>query len=155
MSTLADAILAIGLGLLTMIFGAGVFELVVVVPSWSDPEGLVRYRELCRRRHPGHYYQVLAPIAIIATAAAFALSFPAGTNPVLAAGPLVGVVVAEVFTLVYFMPINRALFLRPVEEQPGDLSRGLTRKWRQANLLRLTIIAAGVACGFAALVQPA
>jgi hypothetical protein len=155
MNVLAGAVLAGGVALLTMIFGAGVFELVVLVPSWAHPDGLVPYRELCRRRHPGHYYQVLAPITFVVTAAAFGLSFPAGTNAVLAVGPLVGTLVAEVFTLVYFMPINRALFFRPAQAQPGEESRALSRRWRRANLLRLAIVAAGVVTGFAALVVAA
>jgi hypothetical protein len=154
MNTLAEAVLAVGVALLTMIFGAGVYEMVVLVPSWRHPDGLVLYRELCRRRHPGHYYQVLAPITILVSAGAFVLSFLADTNPALTVGPLAGVVLAEVFTFVYFMPINRGLFFQPVEAQPGDASRGMARRWERANVLRLTIIAAGAVTGFAALIQP-
>jgi hypothetical protein len=145
---------AVSVALLTMIFGAGVFEVTVLVPNWGRPEGLVPYRELCRRRHPGHYYQVLAPITVLVCAAALVLALVAGANAVLAAGPLVGVVAAEVFTLVYFMPINRRLFFQPAPP-PTDESQRLVRRWERANLLRLTIVGAGVVSGFAALIQSA
>jgi hypothetical protein len=151
MNAYAHTTEAVSVALLTMIFGAGVFELTVLVPNWGRPEGLAPYRELCRRRHPGHYYQVLAPIAFIVALAAFVLALVADANAVLAAGPLVGVVLAEVFTLIYFMPINRRLFFQPVPP-PADESQQLIRRWERANLVRQAIVAAGVVTGFAALV---
>jgi hypothetical protein len=153
MNAVAQTILAVSVALLTMMFGAGTFEMVVLVPSWRRPEGLVPYRELCRRRHPGHYYQVLAPLTILVGIGAFAVSFAAGTNHLLAAGPLIGAGVAEALTLAYFMPLNRQLFFAPVEAQPGELSRAMAIRWMRANLVRLTILGAGVAAGFAGLSQ--
>jgi hypothetical protein len=151
MNAVAQTVLALSVALLTMMFGAGAFEVVVLVPSWRRPEGLVPYRELCRRRNPGHYYQVLAPVTILLGIGAFALSFAVGTNHVLAAGPLIGAGVAEAFTLIYFMPLNRQLFFAPVEAQPGERSRALATRWWRANFARLAIIGAGVAVGFAGL----
>jgi hypothetical protein len=155
MNAFAQTTQAISVALLTMIFGASVFELTVLVPNWRRPDGMVPYRELCRRRHPGHYYQVLAPITIVVSAAAFVLALVVGANSVLAAGPLVCVVLAEILTLTLFLPINRKLFFEPVEAQPGDQSRQLVGRWERANLVRLGIVAIGVVTGFAALSQSA
>ena len=150
---IADAVLAGAVGLLTMMFGAGAYQAVVIAPNWRTPEGLLAYRTLIHRRHDGHYFQVLAPVTIVVAVAAVILSLAAGTNAVLAGWPLAAVTLAEVFTVVYFMPPNRRLFFTPAEAQPGALSRALVRRWERANLVRLAIMAAGVVAGLLALVH--
>lgn len=152
--TAADVVLAAAVASLTLMLGAGLYQMLIFVPKWRQPEGIVAYRVLIRGRHDGHFYQVLAPFTIATATAALVLRLIVGADRVLAGCLLAGIVLAEALTLGYFLPPNRQLFLDPVEAAPGELSRGLVRRWERANMLRLAVMVAGAAAGFAALVSP-
>jgi len=149
---LADGVLVVAVMAQAALLGANLFEYVVSVPNWRQPDGLVAYRTLMRRRHPGHFFQTLVPVTTLLLIAALILGWR--SQPALIGAGLASVVIAEVFTLIYFMPRNRALFLSPVEAEPGALSMRLIREWSVAAVIRLAIVSIGVLAGLVALARP-
>lgn len=133
------------------LLGAGVFDAVVHSPNWRQSESLLAYRKLFRYRHPGHFFQVMAPATMILLVAALILSLLSATSWVNAVVALASVVATAAFTLIYFVPRNRMLFFEPVEERPGDRSREIVRQWERANVVRLLIQVPGVAASLFAL----
>jgi hypothetical protein len=128
-----------------------VFDAVVHSPNWRQAESLLAYRKLFQSRHPGHFFQVTAPVTIILLVTALILSLLSAANGVYAVVALASVMATAVFTLIYFIPRNRMLFFEPVEEQPGNHSRELVRQWERANVVRLLIQVPGVAASLIAL----
>lgn len=65
MSSGLAVVIAIATFCQAAILGAGILEAVAYVPNWRRPDGLVAYRGFLRTRHPGHFYQVAAPITLV------------------------------------------------------------------------------------------
>jgi hypothetical protein len=147
-----DALLIAGVLGQSTVLGANLFEYVVVVPNWRQPGGVAAYRALMRRRHPGHFFQTLVPATVVALLAALVVTLLTDGPAVLIATALATVVVAEAFTLLYFMPRNRALFLAPVEAEPGARSMRLVNEWAVAAAIRIVLIAVGVLASLVGLV---
>lgn len=135
------------------ILGAGILEAVAYVPNWRDPQGLVAFRRLARRRHPGHFYQVAVPftLLLLLIVLGWSLAGGQGGRPWLAAIAIVSLAAAAAFTVVYFLPRNRSLFFVPLETVPGERSRAMVGQWERANAIRLLIQVPGVAASLLAL----
>jgi hypothetical protein len=146
-----DAVLIVAVMTQSVILGANLFEYVVNVPNWREPGGVVAYRTLMRRRHPGHFFQTIVPVSIALLVAALVLGWVDGGEVALVGVALATVVASEVFTLLYFMPRNRSLFIAPVETEPGALSVRLVNEWAGAALIRIATIAIGVVASLLAL----
>jgi membrane glycosyltransferase len=151
MSTASHVAVATAAFCQAMLCGASTMERIVFVPNWRDPAGLVAYRALLRHRHPGHFYQVLAPLTLLVLVVALVLSLLAHTGAALVGISLAAILTTEIFTFVYFFPRNRRLFFTPEEQTPGEVSRQLGDEWARATLLRIALLALGAATSLAAL----
>jgi hypothetical protein len=151
MSSTLFVILALVAFCQAAILGAGVYEAVSVVPNWRHAESLAAHRQVIKRRHPGHFFQVAVPVTVVILVVALILSVSRAQDWRYQAVALGSLLAAEAFTLIYFFPRNRQLLFEPVEEQPGERSRGLVRQWERANVLRLLIQVPGVAASLIAL----
>lgn len=151
MSSALSVVIALATFCQSALLGAGMFDAVVHSPNWRQAESLLAYRKLFHSRHPGHYFQIAAPAAIILLVTALILSLLSSTSWVYAVVALASVVATAVFTLIYFVPRNRMLFFEPVEEEPGKHSREMVRQWERANVVRLLIQVPGIAASLFAL----
>jgi hypothetical protein len=147
------ALLLLGIGVVgqSALLGANAFEAVVDVPNWREPASLRAYRGFIRHRNAGHFYRVLSPLTIVALVLALALGWSGlALRDVLVGVALATAVAAEGFTVAYFFPRNRRLFLAPEEEDPGPRSRALVEEWARANPVRVAVVLVGVAAGLIA-----
>jgi hypothetical protein len=153
MSSGLAALIALAAFCQAAILGAGILEVVSYVPNWRRPDALVAYRAFVRQRHPGHFYQVAAPITLLLLLSALAWSWAGaqGGATWLAALALASLATTEGFTLWYFLPLNRGLFFAPLEAVPGVRTRAMVRQWERANVIRLLIQVPGVAASLLAL----
>lgn len=135
------------------ILGAGIYQAVAEVPNWRDPDSLAAHRHAIRHRHPGHFFRIGVQITLLLLVVALALSVVGDGDWGFVVVALASVLSAAVFSLVYFIPRNNALFFDPVEERPGERSRVLVRQWERANILRLLVQAPGVAASLVALTR--
>lgn len=129
------------------ILGAGIVEAVSYVPNWRHPDGVAAYRSFARSRHPGHFYQVAAPITLLLLLTALVWSWAGGqfATAWLTAIAAASLAATAGMTVVYFLPRNRMLFFAPVETPPGERSRAMARQWERANVIRLLLQVPGVA----------
>src|SRR5687768_14478664 len=74
MSSALRVIFALAAFSQSALLAAGVFDAVVHSPNWRRAESLLAYRKLFRFRHPGHFFQVAAPVTIILLLTALVLS---------------------------------------------------------------------------------
>jgi hypothetical protein len=126
------------------ILGAGLVEAV----------SLAAFRVFVRARHPGHFYQMAAPITLLLLLTALVWSWADGqvATASLVAAAAASVVATAGLTVVYFLPRNRMLFFAPLETPPGERSRAMVRRWERVNVIRLLIQVPGVAAIMLALV---
>lgn len=132
-----------------MILGANIYQAVVEVPNWAAavPESVLAFRATMRVSHPGFYFQVAVPITALALLGGLAVSWKTGPRW-WALGGLLGIAVAEVFTLIYFFPRNEILFFGAVTE-PTTLQAAAT-EWSRAHLVRMAVLAVGAGCALRA-----
>lgn len=153
MNVAADAVLMAAIIFQAGLVGANALEGAVNVVNWRDPDGIVAYRNFARYRHNGQFYQVVAPLTVALLVAAVVLSWLAGGRFLLVAAALASVVVAEVFTVGYFLPRVRKLFHAPIEAKPTSTSLRLVNQWATANLIRIALLVAGAVASLLALAR--
>lgn len=126
-----------------IIVGGNVYQLIAEVPNWAaDPaRALVIHRQFFHLSHAGYFFQTFVPFAILGLLGSTVLLWnrPRAANRWLLLA-LTGVVAAEVFTLVYFLPRNFILFLDPIGHVPTDTLLTTARQWQMANYLRLALV---------------
>ncbi|MEO8066229.1 MAG: anthrone oxygenase family protein [Flavobacteriales bacterium] len=123
--------------------GGGLYQLIAENPNWSAdlPASLIAHRAASTISHAGYFFQTMVPVCILSFIAATILlrNRPQAANRwlLLALG---GVLVAEAYTGLYFMPRNFILFLDPIEGVPDETIRRAASEWLSANYVRLVII---------------
>jgi hypothetical protein len=153
--SIAQGSLIIGLVGITMILGAGLFQAVVDVPNFSSrlPDTVHDFRACVRYSHPGYFFQVLVPIIVVS----LLVSVTTGWNTPRARnrwviGALAGIVGVEIFTFVYFMPRNDILFFGDLGRFSADVITAAALEWKNAQWLRLVVLAAATASAIKALI---
>jgi hypothetical protein len=125
------------------VMGGSLYLIIVEVPNWSAdiPDSLDTYRHFFKISHAGYFFQILVPLTIICLIISTVLLWnrPKYANKYLLA-VLVGVILAEVFTLIYFLPKNFILFFNPLHDVTTDELMKVSSQWQTANYLRIAII---------------
>lgn len=125
--------------------GGNVYQLIAEVPNWSAdiPNSLINYRIFLRLHLPAYFFQTIVPVTILTLIVSTILLWnsPKTANKwmILSVG---GVILAEAFTGIYFLPKNFVLFLDPIEGVSAVQLKILGAQRQTANDIRLTIVVA-------------
>lgn len=142
-STVGYYLLILSMFAFFSVAGANVYELITEVPNWSSnvPESLIARRADMIVANPGHFFRIFPPIAILCLIASTILlrNRPKEANRWLLIS-LGGIVIAEAFTGIYFMPRNFTLFLDPMDGVPVEALRAAASEWVAANKVRLVLV---------------
>jgi len=129
----------------SMILGGSVYQLIAEIPNWSAqiPESLEIYRSNITISHAGHFFQSLVPISVISLVAAIILLWGHSKKlRQLLFMILAGILSAELFTLIYFLPMNFFLFFDPLDGVEVSEIIATADSWQTANYFRLAIVIA-------------
>ncbi len=125
------------------VMGGNIYQIIAEVPNWSAdiPNSLRAYRESFHITHAGYFFQTLVPLTILSLIASTVLLWnkPRSSNKwkLITLG---GVLAAEIFTGIYFLPKNFILFLDPIEEVSTEYLSTVAHQWEVANYFRMAII---------------
>jgi hypothetical protein len=128
--------------LLMMVMGGAIFETFVNFPNWfrDVPGSLEAARAFFVVRNPGHFFQLLVPLAIITAlvlvVAAWRYRFP--RNLLLASLALM--VLAEVGTLMRMYPLIRVLLQEGTSQHSVEQLRATGQLFLQLNSLRMAAL---------------
>lgn len=126
-----------------VVMGGNIYQLIAEIPNWFNdiPDSLLAFRNFYKVTHAGYFFQTLAPATILCLIVAVILLWnrPKTANKWILA-TLVSVVLAEVFTGIYFMPRNFILFIDPIDEISTEELVNVANQWKTANYVRMVII---------------
>jgi hypothetical protein len=127
----------------SLVFGASVYETLVVHPAWSrqPPESFAGFVGVpISRMNIAAFWKPVAPLFALSSLVALALAFKAGTQgaPLIASSSCAVLVVA--WTLVYFRPTVER-FLAGGGNTPADRLRSEARRWVRLNWIRTALVA--------------
>ena len=134
----------------SIVFGASVYESVVVHPAWSrePPESLVGV--VGARMNFPLFWKPVAPLYALSGLGALALASRAGSPPMPLAVSAACAVTVVVWTLVYF----RRTITRYLEtgggNVPAERLQSEVRRWVRLNWIRLAMVAVSWAGALAA-----
>jgi hypothetical protein len=125
------------------VMGGNIYQIVAEVPNWASniPDSLASYRKFATVSHAGYFFQSLVPFIILSliTATILLRNRPRQANRWLMI-TLGGVILAEAFTGIYFLPRNFILFLDPIEGVPAEQLIKTGKEWQSANYIRMLMI---------------
>ena len=129
----------------SVVFGASIYETLVVHPAWSrqPPESLVGFVGTpISRMNIGAFWAPVAPLFALSGLGALVLAFRAGTEgaPLIVSSTCA--VLAVAWTLAYF---RRSTIVRFLEKgggnTPADRLRSEARQWVRLNWIRTAMVA--------------
>ena len=128
----------------SLVFGASVYEVLVVHPAWSrqPPESLVGFAGApLSRMNIAAFWMPVAPLFALSGIGALALAFRAGTQgaPLIASSTCA--VLAVAWTLAYFRPTIVRLLEEGGGNAPADRLRSEVRQWIRLNWIRTAMVA--------------
>ena len=130
--------------LASLVFGASVYETLVVHPAWSrqPPESFVGVVGApISRMNIAAFWIPVAPLFALSGLGALVLAFMAGTQ----GAPLVAsstcAVLAVAWTLVYFRPTIGRFLEKGDANTPADRLRSEARQWIRLNWIRTAMVA--------------
>ena len=125
----------------SLIFGAGMYESVVLHPAWSrnPPESLVGFAG--SRMNPKAFWAPMIPFYGLSGLGALAVDLSAGNRDVRLIVSVACAISALAWTLIYFRPnVHRFLDDRGGNTPAGRL-QAETRLWVQLNWVRMALVA--------------
>jgi hypothetical protein len=130
--------------LASLVFGASVYETVVVHPAWSrqPPESFVGFGGASlSRMNIAAFWMPVTPLFALSGLAALALAFRAGTQstPLIASSTCA--VLAVAWTFAYFRPTIVRLLEKGGGNTPADRLRSEARRWVRLNWIRTAMVA--------------
>ena len=130
--------------LASLVFGASVYETLVVHPAWSrqPPESFVGFVGApVSRMNIAAFWIPVAPLFALSALGALALAFRAGTQ----SAPLVAsstcAVLGVAWTLAYFRPSIVHFLEKGGGNTPADRLRSEARRWIRLNWIRTAMVA--------------
>ena len=128
----------------SLVFGASVYETLVVHPAWSrqPPESFVGFVGApISRMNIAPFWKAVVPLFALSGLGALALAFRTGT----ARAPLVAsstcAVLAVAWTLAYFRPTVERFLEKGGGNASADRLRSEARRWIQLNWIRTAMAA--------------
>jgi len=129
--------------LASLVFGASVYETLVVHPAWSrqPPESFVGFVGAAPgRMNIAPFWKPVAPLFALSGIGALALAFKAGTQGVPLIASSTCAVLVVTWTLTYFRPTVER-FLATGGNTPAERLRSEARQWIRLNWIRTAMVA--------------
>jgi hypothetical protein len=128
----------------SLVFGAAVYETVVVHPAWSrkPPESLRGFiGPEISWMHIGAFWKAVAPLYALSALAALGLAFGAGSpgTPLIVSSACA--VAGVAWTLAYFRPVIERFFETAGADRPAERLQSEARRWIQLNWIRTALVA--------------
>jgi len=138
---LLPALLTLAIVALALLFGATVYESVVMAPNFERdiPDSIALARRFLQRRTPAHFFRPLAPLAQLLLLACLIAAWPEPATRWPAVLGLGAIVVADVITFTYHYP-RLAVMFKASEPQDPSVLRGAARGWARGNLVRAVLL---------------
>src|SRR5262245_7011980 len=130
--------------LASLVFGASVYETLVVHPAWSrrPPESFVGFVGApVSRMNIGAFWKPVAPLFALGGLGALALAFRAGTQSAPLIASSICAVLAVAWTLAYFRPTIERFLGQGGGNSPADRLRSEARQWIRFNWIRTAMVA--------------
>lgn len=139
MHEVAHIITALALLCSGSLFGAALFDAVVLAPNLrGGPQGLEHGRLFMARATPANLFRILAPATQVLTLVAVATNWSTSARwPLVIA--VIAVVAGDIITFKYHYPRNRLLFTSPLNVAPEELDVA-ARQWASGNLVRVALV---------------
>jgi hypothetical protein len=126
--------------LLSMLFGASLFQVVVEMPNWTGPPALEHYRAFYQVLNPGTFFQSLLPTTLMALLAGLVCNWkPISATRWRLAGALALMILVGVITFTFHFPRNRILFEDPLT-RPAAYYHKVVTEWAAGDYIRLALI---------------
>ena len=128
----------------SLVFGATIYEALVVHPAWSrkPPESLVGFvgAPVSRMNLPAFWIPV-APLYALSGVVALAVALWAGSRDVPVIVSSVSAVVVVAWTLAYFRPTVQRFLEDGGKSTPAARLQSEARRWIQLNWIRVVLVA--------------
>ena len=129
--------------MVSLVFGAGMYECLVVHPAWSrkPPESFVGFvgAPVSRMNLPAFWIPV-APLYALSGLVTLAVALSAGSRDVPLIVSSVSAVVVVAWTLVYFRPTIQRLLEDGGTSTPAARLQSEARRWIQLNWVRVALV---------------
>jgi len=155
MHALAHVVTVLALLSSGALFGAALYDTVVLVPNLrGGPQGLEHGRLFMAAATPANLFRVLSPATQLLTLVAIATQWsdPNRRWPLIIA--LVALVATAVITFKFHYPRNRLLFTTPLAVPAEELGVA-ARQWATGNLVRVVLVLVAWMCILTALLRSA
>jgi hypothetical protein len=140
MPVLSQVVTAIALLSSGALFGASLYDAVVLAPNLSGgPSGLEHGRLFMVAATPANLFRKLAPATQILAALSVALNWQSQRARWSLLGALIALILTDVITFTYHYPRNRLMFTAPLTIPPEQLAR-VARQWARVNWVRVVLI---------------
>lgn len=125
----------------SVVWGAGVYESLVVHPAWSrkPPESFASL--VGARMNLGAFWAPVTPLYALSGVAAWVVALSAGRPPVPLTVSVACAVLAVVWTLVYFRPRIVRFLEKGGGNTPAERLQSEARRWVLLNWIRVAITA--------------
>ena len=152
---LYTAVLWFYAGMASLVFGAGLYEALVVHPAWSrkPPESFAGFVgvPISRMNIPAFWIPV-APLYALGSLGALAVAFRAGIHSVPLIVSSLCAVAGVAWTLVYFRPTIERFLGSGGGNVPVDRLQAEARRWIRLNWIRTALVVVSWCGAMAALV---
>lgn len=130
--------------MVSVVFGAGIFEIFVVHPAWSrqPPESIVGFvGSPVSRMNLAAFWAPVSSLYTLSALVALALALWAGRRDVPLILSAVCAVSALAWTLAYFRPTIQRLLEGGVGDTPAGRLQSDARQWVRLNVIRVALVA--------------
>ena len=130
--------------MVSLVFGAGIYEVFVVHPAWSrkPPESLVGFvGSPVSRMNIAAFWAPVTPLYVLSGLGALAVALSAGSRDVPLILSVVCAVSALAWTLAYFRPTIHRLLEEGGGNTAAERLQSEARRWVRLNLIRVALVA--------------
>ncbi|HLH31157.1 MAG TPA: anthrone oxygenase family protein [Terriglobia bacterium] len=132
-------------GMASLVFGATVYETLVVHPAWSrkPPESFVAFMGTpVGRMNLAAFWIPVAPLFALSAVASVAVAAIKGTPNLILIASAACAVIAVAWTLTYFRPTIAHFLERQGDNAPAERLQAEARRWIVLNWIRLALVTA-------------
>jgi len=127
--------------MVSLVFGAGIYEIFVVHPAWSrkPPESIDGFVRLTG--DPAAFWMPVTPLYVLSGLGALAVALWAGIRDVPLILSAVCAIVIMAWTLAYFRPTIHRLLYGEGGNTPAARLQSEARRWVRLNWIRVALVA--------------